>query len=207
MPRRDRVRHPRSPAARWTRRVLGIAGTAVVLAIGAVSASMVLSGGEDEVVAPAPAATPEKQSKAEKPRKPRLTARQRELRRSAEDAVRREGYRPVDVDALRIHHDQVLRVLIGEPVGTTPAGLYAFFFVRGEYIGKDAISPSLKLRPGRQLAREITLVYSLYEEGDRECCPQGGEARVHFRWTGEALEPQEPIPPDYQRLPPEFAQP
>jgi hypothetical protein len=205
MPRRDRVRHPRSPAARWTRRVLGIAGTAAVLAIGAVSASMVLSSGEDEVVAPAPAATPEKEQKAEKPRKPRLTARQREARRLAADAVRREGYRPVDIDDLRIQHDQVLRVLIGEPVGTTPEGLQAFFFVRGEYIGKDALSPSLKLRPGRQLAREITLVYTLYDEGDRECCPQGGETRVHFRWTGEALEPQEAIPPDYQRFPPEFA--
>ena len=96
-------------------------------------------------------------------------------------------------------------MLIGEPVGTTPKGLYAFFFVRGEYIGRDALSASLELRPGRQLSREITLVYTLYEEGDRECCPQGGETRVHFRWTGEALEPQEAIPPDYQRLPSQFA--
>lgn len=209
MPRRDQVRHPRSATARWARRVLGIAGTAVVLAIGAVSASMVLSAGEDEVVAPAPASTPDAQRKKaakEKPRKPRLTARQREVRRRAVDQVRREGYRPVDTDDFRIHHDQVLRVLIGEPVGTTPEGLRAFFFVRGEYIGQDALSPSLKLRPGRQLKREITLVYTLYEEGDRECCPQGGDTRVHFRWTGEALEPQEEIPPDYQRLPPQYAE-
>ena len=206
MPRRDQVRHPRSPGARWVRRVLGIAGTAVVLTIGAVSASMVLSSGEDEVVAPAPAATPEPETAKEKPRKPRLTARQREERRRAVDQVRREGYRPVSLDDFRIHHDQVLRVLIGEPVGTTPKGLRAFFFVRGEYIGHDALSASLELRPGRQLEREITLVYTLYEEGDRECCPQGGETRVHFRWTGEALEPREPIPPDYQRFPPQFAE-
>jgi hypothetical protein len=206
MPRRDQVRHPRSTRARWIRRVLGIAGTAVVLTIGAVSASMVLSSGEDEVVAPAPAATPAPASEKEKPRKPRLTARQREERRRAVDQVRREGYRPVDLDDFRIHHDQVLRVLIGEPVGTTPKGLRAFFFADGDYIGQDAISASLKLRPGRQLKREITLVYTLYEEGDRECCPQGGDTRVHFRWTGETLEPQEPIPPDYQRLPPQFAE-
>jgi hypothetical protein len=209
MPRRDQVRHPRSPAARWARRVLGIAGTAAVLAIGAVSASMVLSAGDDEVVAPAPAATPEaaqRAAKATKPRKPRLTARQREERNAAVDQVRREGYRPVDLEHFRIHHDQVLRVLIGEPVGTTPKGLRAFFFVRGEYIGQDALSASLKLRPGRQLEREITLVYTLYEEGDRECCPQGGDTRVHFRWTGEALEPQEVIPPDYQRLPAAYAE-
>ena len=208
MPRRDQVRHPRSPTARWARRVLGIAGTAAVLTIGVVSASMVLSAGEDEVVASAPAATPETGQRAAKakPRKPRLTARQREERSSAVDQVRREGYRPVDLDHFRIHHDQVLRVLIGEPVGTTPKGLRAFFFVRGEYIAQDALSASLKLRPGRQLEREITLVYTLYEEGDRECCPQGGDTRVHFRWTGEALEPQEEIPADFQRLPPQYAE-
>jgi hypothetical protein len=201
MPRRDQVRHPSSPGARWVRRVLGIAGTAVVLAIGAASASMVLSSGEDEVVARAPAATPERE-----PAKPRLTARRREERRRAVDQVRREGYRPVDLDDFRIHHDQVLRVLIGEPVGTTPKGLRAFFFADGEYIGQDALSASLALRPGRQLKREITLVYTLYEDGDEECCPQGGDTRVHFRWTGETLEPQEPIPPDYQRFPPQFAE-
>ena len=203
MPRRDQVRHPRSPVARWSRRLLGIAGTAVVLAIGAVSASMVLSTGDDEVVAPAPASTPEPRSgeEREKPRKPRLTARQREDRRRAIDQVRREGYRPAELDDYKPQN--TLRVLIGDPVGTTPKGSRAFFFVRGEYIGKDAISPTLKLRPGRQLEREITIVYTLYEAGDRECCPQGGDTRVHFRWTGEALEPQEEIPPDYQRMPAE----
>jgi hypothetical protein len=207
MPRRDEIRHPSSPAARWARRLLGIAGTATVLAVGAASASMVLSSDDDDVVAaPAPAATPAPERTAEKPRKPRLSARQRELRRRAVDQVRRQGYAPVDLDDFRSHHDQVLRVLIGKPVGTTPPGLRAFFFVRGEYIGQDATSASLELRPGRQLAREITLVYTLYEEGDRECCPSGGDTRVHFRWTGDALEPREEIPPDYQRMPYAFAQ-
>jgi hypothetical protein len=207
MPRRDQVRHPRSPVARWARRVLGIAGTAVVLAVGAVSAAMVLPGDDDDVVTPAPAAAPDapkQDSEPPKRREPRLTARQREQRRRALDHVRREGYRPVKLADYRADH--VLRVLIGEPVGTTPAGLRAFFFVRDEYIGRDALSPSMKLRPGRQLEREITLVYTLYEAGDRECCPRGGDTRVHFRWTGDALEPREPIPPDYQRLPPAFAQ-
>jgi hypothetical protein len=205
MPRRDLVRHPSSPAARWVRRVLGVAGTAVVLAIGAVSASLVMSSGDEEVAArPAPASTPEPERTAQQPRKPRLTARQREERRRAIDQVRREGYRPAALDDYK--PDNVLRVLIGEPVGTTPSGLRAFFFVRGEYIGQDTISPTLKLRPGRQLKREITLVYTLYEEGDRECCPQGGDTRVHFRWTGETLEPQEEIPPDYQRMPAAFAE-
>jgi len=205
MPRRYRMRHPASPAARWARRVLGIVGTAAVLAVGAVIASMVLSGDDEKVVAaePAETATPKQKAKAE-PRKPRLTRRQRNERRRAVDQVRREGYKPVKLADYRA--DQVLRVLIGEPVGTTPAGLRAFFFVRDEYIGQDAASPSLKLRPGRQLEREITLVYELYEEGDRECCPKGGDTRVHFRWTGEVLDPVEEIPPDFQRMPFEFAQ-
>ena len=129
---------------------------------------------------------------------------QRDERRRAVDEVRRAGYTPVKLADYRADH--VLRVLIGRPVGTTPSGLRAFFFVRDEYIGQDATSASLKLRPGRQLEREITLVYTLYEEGDRECCPNGGDTRVHFRWTGEALEPREPIPPDFERMPAAFAQ-
>lgn len=205
MPRRDRVRHPRSPAARWARRVLGIVGTATVLAVGAVIATMVLSGDDDKAVTPAPAATAPTQQQAEQAErsKPRLTKRQRNERRRAVDQVRREGYRPVKLADYR--PDQVLRVLIGEPVGTIPPGLRAFFFVRDEYIGQDATSPSIKLRPGRQLKREITLVYTLYEDGDRECCPQGGDTRVHFRWTGDLLDPLEEIPPDFQRMPPAFA--
>ena len=206
MPRRDQVRHPRSPVARWARRLFGVAGTAAVLAVGVVIATMVLSGDDDEVVTPAPASTPspKAESKQAARRKPRLTARQRNQRRRAVDQVRREGYTPVKLRDYRADH--VLRVLIGKPVGTTPAGLRAFFFVRDEYIGQDAVSASLQLRPGRQLEREITLVYTLYEEGDRECCPKGGETRVHFRWTGDALEPREAIPPDFQRMPAAFAQ-
>ena len=98
--------------------------------------------------------------------------------------------------------DHLLRVLIGKPAGTTPPGMRAFFFADGEYLGQDAISPSGKLRAGRQLEREITLVYTLYEAGDRACCPQGGDTRVHFRWSGDGLQPREPIPPDAERLPP-----
>ena len=202
MPRRDQLRHPRSPVARWARRVCGLVGTIAVLAVGVVSATMVLPDGGDEVVTSAPASTPKpskRESKKAHRRKPRLSARERERRRRAVDQVRREGYRPVKLADYRTDH--VLRVLIGEPVGTTPKGLRAFFFADGEYIGQDAISASLKLRPGRQLNREITLVYTLYEPGDRECCPHGGDTRVHFRWTGEALEPREPIPLDFQRVP------
>jgi hypothetical protein len=207
VPRRDQVRHPRSQLARWTRRVFGVLGTAVVLAVGFVTATMVIPSDDDEVVTQAPASTPapkESATKAKKKRGPRLSARHRTQLRRAADQVRREGYTPVKLADYRADH--VLRVLIGKPVGTTPAGRRAFFFVRDEYIGRDAVSPSLELRPGRQLEREITIVYTLYEEGDRECCPKGGDTRVHFRWTGDALEPREEIPPDFERMPAAFAE-
>lgn len=200
MPRRDLVRHPSSPVARWARRIFGLAGTAAVLAVGAQIATMVLAGDADPGATPAPAATrsANAENKSEE-RKPRLSARQRSERRRAAAQVRREGHEPVELADYRADH--VLRVLIGRPVGTTPAGRRAFFFVRGEYIGQDAATGSIKLRPGRQLTREITLVYTLYDQGDRECCPSGGDTRVHFRWTGDALEPREQVPPELERMP------
>jgi hypothetical protein len=203
MARRYQLKHPRSPAARWARRVLGLAGTAVVLAVGVVTATMVMASDDATPVGKAKAAKAKAKAKRAK-RGPGLTARQRNERRRAVDQVRREGYTPVKLADYRVDH--VLRVLIGKPVGTTPEGLRAFFFVRGEYIGRDATTATLNLRPGRQLEREISLVYTLYEEGDRECCPKGGDYRVHFRWTGEALKPREELAPDFQRLPAAFAQ-
>jgi hypothetical protein len=199
VPRRDRVRR-RSPVAKWTGRVLGVLGTAVVLAVAVVAATMVISGDDDDVVAAAPAATPTPEPKEAAKKKSRLTDRQREERRRAVDEVRRQGYAPVSLADYRIDH--LLRVLIGKPVGTTPPGLRAFFFVDDAYIGQDATTPSGKLRPGRQLEREITLVYTLYEDGNRACCPKGGDTRVHFRWSGDTLEPREEIPPAAERLPP-----
>jgi LppP/LprE lipoprotein len=204
VPRRDRVIR-RSPAAMWTGRVLGVIGTAAVLATGVVAATMVLSADDEEVAAaPSARAAPKPRADADKkkPKRtaPEITPRQRQERTQAVDEVRRQGYTPTDLDDYKV--DNELRVLVGEPVGATPAGMRAFFFVEGEYIGLDATSPSGKLRAGRQLEREITLVYTLYEEGDEACCPSGGDTRVHFVWTGEALEPREEIPPDFERLPP-----
>jgi hypothetical protein len=180
--------------------VLGLFGTAIVLAVGVVAATMVISGDDDKVVDEAPAATSTPTPKQPGKDAAKLTKRQREERRAAAEEVRSQGYAPVSLADYKVNH--LLRVLIGKPVGTTPPGLRAFFFVDGKYIGHDATSPSGKLRPGRQLEREITLVYTVYEDGDRACCPKGGEERVHFRWTGEALEPREDIPPDSERLPP-----
>jgi LppP/LprE lipoprotein len=197
--RRDRVLK-RSPVAKWTGRALGLLGTAVVLAVGVVVATMVVAADDDEVVSAAPAATPTPEAAAKKRRAPKLTSGQREQRRRAVDELRRQGYAPVSLDDYKVGH--LLRVLIGKPVGGTPPGMRAFFFVDDEYVGLDATSASGKIRAGRQLEREITIVYTLYERGDRACCPKGGDTRVHFRWNGEALEPREEIPPESERLPP-----
>jgi LppP/LprE lipoprotein len=202
VPRRDRIRR-RSPVARWTGRVLGLIGTAAVLAVGVVVATMVVSAGDEEAVSTAPAATPTPTPEASAERdgkRSRLTRAQREERRRAVDEVRRQGYAAAALDDYKVDH--LLRVLIGKPVGTTPPGMRAFFFVDGEYIGQDATTPSGKIRAGRQLEREITIVYTLYEPGDELCCPKGKETRVHYRWDGETLTPREPIPPAAERLPP-----
>jgi hypothetical protein len=202
VPRRDRIRR-RSPVARWTGRLLGLLGTAAVLAVGVVAATMVVSAGDEEVVGTAPAATPTPAPaarKGEQDAAPRLTRAQREERRRAVDEVRRQGYTPVALGDYKFDH--LLRVLIGKPVGTTPAGMRAFFFVDDEFIGQDATTASGRIRAGRQLEREITIVYRLYRPGDEACCPKGKETRVHYRWNGETLVPREPIPPAAERLPP-----
>ena len=186
MPRRDQV--IRRPAwRRWTRRLFGIAATAVVLGVGVAAADMVMT--DDETPARPPVS--ETAAKA-KPRSPQGRA---------VTVLRKRGYRPVSLsDYLE---DHTLRVLIGAPRGATQRGRRAFFFAGTRYLGYDASTPSLRLRAGRQLDREISLVYTIFEPGDTGCCPTGGETRVHFRWNGKALRPREEIPAADRRLPPE----
>jgi hypothetical protein len=202
MPRRDHVRPPRSRVAVWATRVFVLVGTAAVLAVGVVVLTMVVPGDDDQLTAaatPTPTPAPAKPAGRKQTAAKRLTARQRTERRRAADEVRRQGYSPDSLADYRADH--VLRVLLGDPAGSTEPGRRAFFFVGKRYIGQDATSGSGHMRVGRQLEREITLVYTLYEPGDRICCPKGNVTRVHFRWTGVALAPRETIPPAFQRLP------
>jgi hypothetical protein len=198
VPRRYLV-HRRSAFAKWTRRVFGMLGTAVVLALWVAVAGMILPGDGDRTVNDAPASTAKQRNAAAEQAKRRAAARRRAERRRAVARVRRAGYAPVRLADYRAQQD--LRVLIGRPVGDTPEGLRAFFFARGRFVGRDAPAPSGKLRPGRQLDREISLVYTLYEPGDPACCPRGGDTRVHFRLRRGRLRHVEPIPPELERLP------
>ena len=212
MPRRDLVAR-RSPTRRWTRRIVGLLATAAMFAVGAVAASMVLSPADEEVAANT---APEKRAAKERRGEPDVrredaraeakgerrsgpTRRQRRQERAAVEEVRAAGYEPLELADYR--PAQTLRVLIGRPrEGTTP-GLKAFFFVRGRYLGNDAVSSSMQLDVARQRDREITLVYGLFVAGDRPCCPSGGEAEVRFRWNGDKLQPRDEIPADLARKP------
>jgi hypothetical protein len=212
MPRRYVVAR-RSPAARWTRRLAGIAATVAILAVGYVAISMIVSPDDDEVSASPAETKVDKKERAEDDGVEREdvaaeekgqqrsgpTRRQRAQRRAAVEEVRGAGYEPVDLADYR--PSQTLRVLIGRPHEGMSPGLRAFFFVRGRYIGNDALTPSMKLEVARQRDREITLVYSLFVAGDRPCCPSGGDADVRFRWNGDALTPRETIPLESQRMP------
>jgi hypothetical protein len=160
----------------------------VVLAVGVAAANMVMT--DDET----PARPPVTETAAN-------GAKPRSRQGRAVAVLRRRGYRPISLSDY--HADHTLRVLIGAPRGGTPHGRRAFFFAGTRYLGTDASTPSLRLRPGRQLDREITLVYTIFEPGDTGCCPTGGETRVHFRWTGKELRPREEIPSPGRRLPPE----
>ena len=212
MPRRDYVAR-RSSAAQWTRRLFGIAATIAILAVGYVAISMIVTPSDDEVAArPADTRTDKKDKpeddgverediaaevKGEQRSGP--TRKQRAQRRAAVEEVRAAGYEPVDLADYKV--GQTLRLLIGRPHQGMSPGLRAFFFVRGGYIGNDALTPSMKLEVAKQRDKEITLVYALFVAGDRPCCPTGGASDVRFRWDGDALTPREAIPLESQRMP------
>jgi LppP/LprE lipoprotein len=197
VPRRDAIRRPRSGFARWTRRLLGIAATFAFLAVGVAIGRMVVPGGDEQVAA---ATAPKARTKAQVKREAqRIEARRRTQLKRAVGVLRRAGYEPVKLRDYNAAH--TLRVLIGRPVDSTRRALRAFFFVRGDYVERPAIPRALELRPGLQLDRRITLVYTLYEPDDRECCPSGGDTRVHYRWTRSGLKALDPIPSAARRIP------
>ena len=93
-------------------------------------------------------------------------------------------------------------MLIGRPKASTGIrGRRAFFFVRGDYLGTDAASPSLRVRVARQRGSVITLAYTLFSPGDKESKPTGGAAKVRFTMADGRLVPEDAIPPVASRLP------
>ena len=183
----------RSGFSRWTRRLFGVLATGVLLATGVATAGMVLPEEDEPVVRGPEAALPPLAPGVNGDGPRRLTKQQRKTRRAAVAQVRRLGFNPERLSDYRPDH--VLRVL----VGANETGRRAFFFVGKRYAGTDAATPSTQVRVTRQLERQITLGYTLYEPDDRACCPRGGEKRVRFRWVKDRLRKRDKMPPPSRR--------
>ena len=196
---------PTGGASGTTARAIGLVATLVLLGVGvAVLLTLTRDGSESarDTFAATPTATPTPAArKAQRPRRPRLTNAQRASRAAAVAQMRTQGFEPVAIADYK--PGQTLRVLIGRPKSPTTGvrGRRAFFFVREQYIGTDATSPSLRLRVASQRGSEITLAYTRYAEGDRPCCPSDGTVKVRFAMTGGRLQPRDGIPPAASRLP------
>ena len=130
-------------------RVIGLVATLVLLGVGvAVVLTLTRDSGnttQQETFAPTATPTPTPAAKRSRPRPPRLTAAQRASRDAAVSQMRTQGFEPVAISAYKPR--QSLRVLIGRPKASIGVrGRRAFFFVREQYIGTDAASPSARLR-------------------------------------------------------------
>ena len=216
--RRAAARRPiaprqRPPVQRGARgqiaRVIWLVATLGLLGVG-VAVVLTLTRDNDsssakETFAPTATATATavaKNRKGKGPAAPRLTNAQKESRSAAVGQIRSQGFEPVAISTYKPR--QSLRVLIGRPKASSTGvrGRRAFFFVREQYIGTDAASPSLRLKVASQRGGEITLAYTRYAVGDKPCCPSDGTVKVRFAIGDGRLAPLDPIPPVASRLPP-----
>src|SRR4051812_11640819 len=203
--RRRRRRAPKGTPRGGVARALGLAATVLLLAVGVTAVTMVTRGrekstGKRSAATPTATATATAAARA-RTRRPRLTNAQRASRDAAVAQLRRQGFEPVAISAYRPR--QALRVLIGRPkASTTVRGRRAFFFLREQYIGTDAVTPSARLAVAHQGGGQITLAYTRFAAGDRACCPSDGTVKVRFAMGDGRLQPLDAIPPAAARMPP-----
>ena len=194
---------PRGRVRTTIARVVGRVATLVLLAVGVAVLKLVTKDNPPKPPETFAAPTPPRQTARDKrarPHAPRLTPAQRASRNAAVKQMRTQGFEPVRL--ADYHPRQNLRVLIGRPKPSTGVhGRRAFFFVRGDYLGTDAASPSLRVRVVRQSANEITLAYKLFAPGDKPCCPKAGTSKVRFTMADGRLVPEDAIPPVASRMP------
>lgn len=201
----QRPRKPsRGPVMTQVMRLVGLAATGMLLAVGVAVLLMVTRDGgtepQETFAAPAATPTPAARKPERRPPGPRLTNAQRASRNAAVAQLRSQGFEPVALADYKPR--QNLRVLIGRPKATTGVrGRRAFFFVREEYVGTDAAEPSLRVRVLRQRDGVVTLNYTLFSPGDKPSKPTGGNVRVRFTIADGRLIPEDPIPPVASRLP------
>ena len=194
---RDRNRLPkRGPVSRWTRRIVGLIATGAFVAVGVVSAQMIIPDPDNNAAAvvtgPTPTATPKaKKIEKKKPKKPKgLTRAQKQAREDAVDEVRAQGFTTLkDSD---YNPKAKLRVLIGRPVGDAAGGHTAFFFSRNGFIGKDAEGTSTVLKISKVTSNTVTLSYGVFKPG--ETLDPSGRKKVRFKLEGDVLTPLDEIP-------------
>jgi hypothetical protein len=197
---------PKRSSYRWARRIAGLLATVALLGAGVAIALMILpdDGGEESAVAAAPTATPVKEKakkkksakkKSSKPKGP--TKAQLAARTAAVAEVRRQGFTTLK---LRDYDPKAtLRVLIGRPVGDAAGGTRAFFFLKGRFLGNDALAPSSKLTVAKRGKVTVTLSYGVYKPGDTAGAPSARK-RVRFRLEGERIHALDTIPLDSARF-------
>jgi hypothetical protein len=196
-------KRPRGRIATGFVRVIGLLATAALLAVGVTVVLMVTrdNGSDPPETFAQPNPTPAPKKQASKPKRPKLTPAQRASRDAAVKQLRGQGFEPVSLADYKT--GQSLRVLLGKPKASTGVrGRRAFFFVRRDYLGTDAASPSLRVRVLRQRDGVITLGYRLFLSGDKPSKPTGELAKVRFTISDGRLVPEDPLPPVASRLPP-----
>src|SRR3954453_6002037 len=197
---------PRRKTSRWARRIVGLLATAALIGVGVAIALMVMPerDGTQASAATAPTATataiPSKKHKSAKKKKAKPrgpTKAQREALKAAVAVVRSKGYTTLkqsDYDPTA-----TLRVLIGRPVGDSAGGHRAFFFMKGTFLGNDALSPSTKLTVAKTGKLTVTLSYGVYESGDAAGAPSSRK-KVRFRLEGTRIHALDPVPLDSTRF-------
>jgi hypothetical protein len=174
---------------------MGLLATAAFLAVGVASYLMIApdkDSGAALDLAPAATPAPKKHHKAvvHRPKGPKpLTKAQKATRVAAVAELRRQGF--TTLKASDYDPRATFRVLVGRPVGNAGGGSYAFFFNKSTFLGKDALSPTAKLRVIRHGKKAVTLGYGT-------CCPEK-TVKVRFRLEPAGVHALDAIPPSYAR--------
>jgi hypothetical protein len=202
---RDRRRMPpKSPWARWTRRITGLLATAAFFGVAFAIFDMVrpdptpVTASESTATAtPAASKKKGKSAKGKSSRPKPLTAKEKRARADAVDTLREQGdttLRAADYDPRAR-----LRVLLGRPVGDSTGGYKAYFFTKDGFAGKDGDFRSSKVEVASQGKATVTLRYYVYKDGDKAGEPTG-KKRVRFRLDGASFTALDTIPSADERF-------
>jgi hypothetical protein len=181
---------------------VGLIATGAFVAVGVVSAQMILPDPDSDAAAVVATPTPTPKAKKATKKKPAkkkpkgLTKAQKQARADAVDYVRTQGF--TTLKAADYNPKARLRVLIGRPVGDAAGGHTAFFFTKTGFVGKDAQGTSTVLKISRQTSSTITLSYGVFKPG--ETLKPTGRKRVRFKLEGAILTPLDTVPAQTERF-------